>query len=361
MARSTDESRVGVGHHRRLPIAHFGCLGFSLLALASFACGCGFVQAKTAETFFRGKTINYYVGFAGGGAYDFYSRVTARYLGRHLPGNPTVVVQNMPGAGSLQAAGFLYWSAPRDGTAIGTVSESVALEEALHTAGVRYKASKFTWIGRITGSLEVAASRRESAKSIEDAKHIELTMASTGAGSPSQGYPILLDALANTRFKIISGFASSPQGMLAMERGEVDAVQSSWDTLKRTKQEWLRNHDVNILYQAALKRDPELPDVPTTVELGPTEQARDLLAFYTKSAEVGQAILAPPGIPTDRAAALRAGFQAVLKDRDFLADVAQTQVTLRPASAETLEKIIAETTNAPSEITDRIGAILHPP
>jgi tripartite-type tricarboxylate transporter receptor subunit TctC len=239
------------------------------------------------------------------------------------------------------------------------VSASIALSEALHASGVRYKAAKFTWIGRITDSLEVLAGRSDSVKSIAEAKRVEVTVASTGAGSPSEGYPRLLNALAGTRFKLISGYGSSAQGMLALERGEVDAVQSSWDTLTRSKKDWLRSHYASILYQCATQRHAELPDVPTTVELGLTKEARNMLAFYTASAEVGQSILAPPDIPAERTAELRASFAALLKDPDFLAEVAKT-VTLRPASAKVVEGIVAATTGAPSNIIDGIEAILNP-
>lgn len=343
--------------HRNKAGASFGRLRLCLLLLAVLAAT---NVTQGAEPFFRGKTINYYVGFAGGGAYDFYSRVAARYLGRYIPGNPIIVVQNMPGAGSLQAAEFLYWKAPRDGTAIGTVSASIALDEALHASGVRYKAAKFTWIGRITDSLEVLAGRSDNVKSIAEAKRVEVTVASTGAGSPSEGYPRLLNALASTRFRLISGYGSSSQGMLALERGEVDAVQSSWDTLRRSKEDWLRGHYVSILYQCATQRGPELPDVPTTVELGLTKEARNMLAFYTASAEVGQSILAPPDIPAERAAELRSSFEALLKDPDFLAEVAKTRVALRPASAKAVEGIVAATASAPRDITNRIEGILNP-
>jgi tripartite-type tricarboxylate transporter receptor subunit TctC len=346
------------GHtFRRCAIGPLVCL----LLLAWFAAVLDCARAQTPDSFFRGKTIDYYVGFSVGGAYDFYARLAARFLGKHIPGNPTVVVQTMTGAGSLQAANFLYWNAPKDGTAIGTVTETLALEEALHTPGVRYKAAEFTWIGRITSSLQVAVSWKNSAKTVEEAKHVEVAMASTGAGSSSTGFPKLLNALAGTRFKIIAGFASSPQGMLAMENGDVDAVQSSWNTLKRTKQDWLRDHDVNVLYQCALQRQPDLPDIPTTVELGVTPEAKDLLAFYTSSAEVGQSILAPPGVPADRAEILRAGFQAMLKDPDFLAEFERAQDEVHSAPAEAVQKIVTETANAPSEITARIMSILHSP
>jgi tripartite-type tricarboxylate transporter receptor subunit TctC len=352
-------ARPSACRHDAVPI---GSLRLWLLAIAAslaVAANGDFALAQTVEPFFQGKTINFYVGFAVGGSYDFYSRVAAQFLSRHIPGNPTIIVQNMPGAGSLQAAGFLYSSAPRDGTAIGMASAAVALEEALHKPGVRYKAAEFTWIGRITNSVEVGLTWKNSAKTIEQAKRMEVTMATTGAGSPSEGYPILLNALAGTRFKLISGFASSPQGMLAMERGEVDSVQTSYDTLKRTKQDWLRDHDVNMLFQCVTERDPELPDVPTTVELGPNQDARDLLEFYTRSAEVGQSILAPPDVPADRAEVLRTAFQAMLKDPDFLAEVAKTQVALHPAPAAAVQKIVAQTTHAPPGITDRVISILH--
>jgi tripartite-type tricarboxylate transporter receptor subunit TctC len=351
--------RSSEAEQSKKPGISFGRLSLCLLPLVALAVPLGLARGQAVQPFFQGKTINYYVGFAGGGAYDFYARVAARFLGRHIPGNPTIVVQNMPGAGSLQAAGFLYWNAPRDGTAIGTVSLSMALEEALHAPGVRYHAAEFTWIGRITNSLEVMAVRTDTASSVAEARRVEVTVSATGAGSPSEAVPRLLNALAGTRFRLISGFGSSGQGMLALERGEVDGVQSSWDTLQRSKEDWLRSHYVSIVYQCATERDPELPDVPSTVELGLTKEARDILAFYTASAELGQSILAPPGIPSERAAELRAGFDALLKDRDFLTEVAKTHVTLRPANAETLQRIVTATTNAPRAITDRIAGILN--
>lgn len=342
------------------PGTTFGRLSLCVLALLALAATAGIARGQATAPFYQGKTINYYVGFAGGGAYDFYSRLAARFLSRHIPGNPTVVVQNMVGAGSLQAAAFLYSSAPRDGTAIGTVSLSIALEEALHAPGVRYKAARFTWIGRITNSLEVMAVRTATINSVAEARHVEVTVATTGAGSPSEAVPRLLDALAGTRFRLISGFGSSGEGMLALERGEVDAVQSSWDTLKRSKQDWLASRFVSIIYQCTTERDPELPDVPTTVELGLTSEARDVLAFYMVGEEIGQSILAPPGMPAERAATLRAAFDATLRDPAFLAEVAKTNVTLRPASADAVEKIVAATTSAPSQTIARVQDILQP-
>lgn len=284
-------------------------------------------SAQALDAFFRGKTVTFYVGFAAGGSYDFYARLIARFIGKYLPGNPAVIVQNMAGAGSLQATNFLFSGAPKDGTAIGTVTETLAVQEALRAPGVRYKAAEFNWIGRMTATLQVGVSgAKAKARTIRDAMRDEVPMAGTGAGSPSEGYPRLLNALAGTRFKIISGYASSPEALRAIESGEVDAAQTSWDTLKRTKQDWLSNHAINILYQCALERNRDLPDVPTVVELGTTGEARDVLGFYTSSAELGLAILAPPGTPADRIDSWRVAYEATLKDPALLAEIDRAQI-----------------------------------
>ena len=188
--------------------------------------------AQPAEPFFRGKVINLYIGFAPGGTYDYFGRVVGRFIGKHIPGNPTVVAQTMQGAGSLQAANFLFAQAPKDGTAWGVVTQTLALEEALRSPGAHYKAAEFTWLGRMTSILEVHFTWKTSkAKTLEDTRQHEIPVAGTGAGSPSEGYPKLLNALAGTKFKIISGHPGSTQGMLAMERGEVDGGLTSWNTI----------------------------------------------------------------------------------------------------------------------------------
>jgi tripartite-type tricarboxylate transporter receptor subunit TctC len=314
-------------------------------------------ESATAQPF-KGKTITFYVGFTAGGSYDFYARVVARYLG--IPGDPPIVVKTMAGAGSLLAANFLYWNAPKDGTAIGTVTQTLAIEEALHSPGVRYESAKFNWIGRMTTTLQVGVSRKNSGiDSIDDARRPIVPIAGTGADSPSEGYPKLLNALASTKFKIISGFESSPQGLLAMERGEVDAAQTSRNTLKRSKHEWLQDHDIHLLYQCALTRQRDLPDIPTTVELGQTAEARQLLSFYTSSAEVGLSILAPPGVPENRVATLRSAYEALLKDREFLAEVGRTQVEFQPETGAAVARMINKNSITSRSIVERVAKILQ--
>jgi tripartite-type tricarboxylate transporter receptor subunit TctC len=316
--------------------------------------------AQPAEQFYRNKTIQLYIGFAPGGSYDYYGRMVARFLGKHVPGNPTIVAQNMPGAGSFQAANFLYNAAPKDGTAMGIVTQTLALEEALHTPGVQYKSAEFTWIGRMTAILEVTLTWKTSkAKTIEDAMRYEIPVGATGSGSPSEGYPKLLNALAGTKFKIISGYPGSTQAMMAVERGEVDGALTSWNTLKRTKQDWLANRDINVLVQYALARHPDLPDVPTIVELGKTPTDKQALAFYASGAAVGRSLLATPGIPADRVKLLRAGFDAMLKDAEFLAEIEKTKLEFQPASGDEAQKLIRDTASAPRAIIERTQAILR--
>ena len=326
------------------------------------AAGAQAPSAQAAEAFFRGKTVTFYVGFAAGGSYDFYARLIARFIGKYLPGNPAVIVQNMAGAGSLQATNFLFSGAPKDGTAIGTVTETLAVQEALRAPGVRYKAAEFNWIGRMTATLQVGVSgAKAKARTIRDAMRDEVPMAGTGAGSPSEGYPRLLNALAGTRFKIISGYASSPEALRAIESGEVDAAQTSWDTLKRTKQDWLSNHAINILYQCALERNRDLPDVPTVVELGTTDEARDVLGFYTSSAELGVAILAPPGTPAHRIDSWRVAYEATLKDPALLAEIERARIQFQPAPAEMVKTIVTRTAATSGAIVARAKDVLQAP
>lgn len=342
--------------HRRKPaIDIIASLAVCLLAIAP-----SHAVAQPAESFFKGKVINFYIGFAPGGTYDYYSRLFARFVSKHIPGNPTVIPQNMPGAGSFQAANFLYAVAPKDGTAMGMFTQVSAIEEKLQSPGVQYKTAEFNWIGRMSAILEVHFTWKTSkAKTMADAMQHEIPLAGTGAGSPSEGYPKLLNALVGTKFKVISGYPGSTQGMMAMERGEVDGGLTSWNTLNRTKQDWLRNHDINLLVQYAPARHSELPDVPTVIEIAKTPEAKQVLAFFISSAQIGRSIAAPPGVPADRVQLLRAAFDAMLKDPEFRAEIEKTGLEFQPAAGEDVQKLIAETARVPNEIAERTQTILR--
>src|SRR5947207_2929101 len=213
--------------------------------LAVAACAAEFAadiaQAQPAEQFFARKTVTISIGYTAGGSYDLYGRLVARHLGKHIPGAPIVVAQNMPGAGSLKAANYIYEVAPKDGTALGVVVESAALEQALANPAALYDAAKFTWIGRVATSNNIFMQWHTSkVQSIADSRRFESSLAGTGPGSIAETVPRLLNALAGTKFKLVSGYPASNEAMLAMERGEVEGASSSWAAVSVSKKAWLR-------------------------------------------------------------------------------------------------------------------------
>ena len=315
-------------------------------------------HAAEPEAYYKGKTVIIYIGFAPGGSYDYFGRLVARHIGRHLPGNPTVVAQSMPGAGSFTAANYIYARAPRDGTALGIVSQTVAIEEVLGTSGVQYKAAQFNWIGRATSVNEVSLTFQTSnTKTIRDAVANETTMASTGAGSPSETYLKLLNEVARTRFKLVGPYPASNDAMLAMERGEVDGAFTSYNTLKVSRQDWLRDKKINILVQYG-ERSADLPDVPFAVDLAKTEADRQLMAFYVSSEEIGRAFLAPPETPADRIAVLRKAYDETMQDPQLLADIDQSHSEFRPLSGDKLQRLVTATADVPAAIVARIRRII---
>jgi tripartite-type tricarboxylate transporter receptor subunit TctC len=317
-------------------------------------------RAESVAEFYTGKTVTISVGYSPGGSYDFYPRVFARYLGKYIPGNPTVVIQNMPGAGSLRAANFLYNVAPKDGTALAVVTQTVMLEAPLGTPGVKYNAVDFSYIGRMTRVLETMIGWHEApAKNILEARKHEMVAGGTGPTSPTEGYPRLLNAFAGTKFRIVSGFGGTSEIMLAMERREVDALENSWNSVVRTKKEWVDSKKINVLIQAVMERSKELPDVPTLVELGTTPDAKAALAFYTSAAEVSRSLIGTPGIPADRVKALREAFQAVTKDPDFLTDIKKSQSEFDPASGEFLQDLAKKIAATPPEVVRRTSEALR--
>jgi tripartite-type tricarboxylate transporter receptor subunit TctC len=337
------------------------CRVLSAAALFVSTASLGVAQAQqSVEAFYKGATINLYVGFSPGGSYDFYARLFARHMGRHIPGNPTVVVQTMPGAGSLRAANYLYNVAPKDGTALAVVTQTVMLEESFQTPGVQYKATEFTYVGRMTGVLETMISwSAAQAQNVYEVRKYETVAGGTGPTSPTEGYPRLLNAFAGTKFKIVSGYGGTSDIMLAMERREVDALEVSWNTVLRSKGDWLKTGKINVLIQAALERSKELPNVPTLVELGHTPQDQAALAFYTSSAAVSRAIIATPGIPAERVKALRDAFTATSQDPQLLAEISQSQSEFDPASGEYLQTLANTVAATPKEVVERTAQALR--
>ncbi len=328
-----------------------------LLALCAAAAP---ARAQSPEAFFKGRTVSIYIGFGGGGSYDFYGHLIARHMGKHLPGNPAVIAQSMPGAGSFKLANFLASLAPKDGTAMGIVSQAVALEELQGSQGVQYKSAEFNWIGRATSVIEIMMTKASSrAKTIQDAMQREVLIGGTGPGSPSQGYPNLLNAGAGTKFRIIAGYPASAEVLLAMEKGEVDAAFTSWGSLGAYHQDWLREKSINLLVQGTVARSSELPDVPAVGELGKTPEDRQMLQVYASTADIGRSFIAPPGMAPERVAVLRAAFDATMNDPEFRAEVEKSKAEFHPMGGAELQALVGKSMQTPPSIIARMKNVLE--
>jgi len=301
------------------------------------------------------ETVTLSVGFGPGGGYDLYARVLARHLGRHLPGHPTVVVTNMPGAASIRASNYIANVAPKDGTALGIVAQSIAEEQLLGLTGVSYDVTRLAFIGRIAANIEVTYVWHTAAvKTLADLRSTEATLAGTGPSSSI--YPRLLNAIAGMKWKVIAGYNTTSAAHLAMQRGEVDGATSSLNTLKTTQRDWLDNGLIRILVQLGPQRSAELANVPAVVELAKTPEDRDVLAFYANSGTVGRAVIAPPGLPAERVAMLRAAFDATMKDAEFRAEIEATRLELDPMAGAELQALVEASTRVSGAVLTRARA-----
>ena len=325
-------------------------LAFALVA-ASLAPG-GHARAQDD---FRGKTITIVASFEAGGPYDFYSRLIARHLGAHLPGAPAVIVQNMPGAGGLRGANYLYNVAARDGTALGVVSQTVAVGQVLGTTpGIQYDARKYSWIGRINSNVEVQHTWHASGiRSIEDAKRREVVLAGTGPTSSSVVMPRLMNELIGTRFKVVTGFAGPTSAQLALERGEVEGIVKPWSSIKVGSADWLRDGKINLIVQYTRERHRELPHVPSIVDLGQDETQRQILALYAGGAALGTALLAPPGMPERTLMLLRQAFTQAMRDPALIDEVGKSGVDIDPLPGAELQRVVDATFAIAPDVLER--------
>jgi tripartite-type tricarboxylate transporter receptor subunit TctC len=315
-------------------------------------------QAQSIESFYRGKSVNVIIGYPPAGANDFYARAVARHIGKHIPGNPTVIPRNMPGGGSLVAANHIFNVAPKDGTTLGLIVPTAPIEEKLGAANVRFKAAQFNWIGRLAATPNVTFMNASSpVKTIKDAMEREAVLGATGRSSTVAVYPTMLNHLVGTKFKLVMGYAGSAEAMLAMERGEVEGHSTTWEGVKSRAARQLRDKTINILVQYGLKRHPELPDIPTAVELGRTNEEVLALRFFANASDVGRFILSTPDTPADRIQALRRAFDDMVKDPEFIADLDAQKLDLGPLPGEDLQKLIEEVANVPPAILDKVKGL----
>ncbi len=312
-----------------------------------------------AQENFAGKTVTLTVGYAPGSGNDIYSRLVARHLGKHIPGKPTVVTQNMPGAGSYKAANYMFAAAPRDGSMLGYISQTAATEELLGHSAVQFKTAQFNWVGRIGSYSNITIFWHTSKiKTIADVLKSEATIGATGVGSAVYIYPNMMNKVLGTKFKIVSGYQGTAQSSLAMERGEVEGVTMGWFPVKTTKPEWVREKKITFLVQFLTERHPDLSDVPTIVELGRTPEEKQLFALFANDGEVGKAVFLPPGVPAATVAVMRRAFDAMQKDPDYIADADKLQVERDSMPGERLQKLIESVSATPPAVVARAKSLL---
>ena len=310
--------------------------------------------AQSPADFYKGKTVTVYIGYGAGGGYDLYSRLLARHLGKHLAGKPNVIPKNEPGAGSFKLANELYNVLPKDGTALGMIGESLVISQVLGDPAAKFVARDFNWIGRIADSDPVLVTRPGSPATIKDALTKEVMVGVPGAGSATALNVTAVNGLLGTKFKIISGYEGSAQIRLALERGEVEGSAS---TLWRFERDWIRERNLNIVYQASIEPAPDLPGVPTLIQLARDEDERKLLNFYSSYTTVGRSIITPPKVPADRIAALRAAFDATVTDPDLVAEADKAKMELKVLSGAQITALINDVTGLEGALLERAKTV----
>lgn len=315
--------------------------------------------ADPIADFYTGKTVRMLVGYGPGGGYDIYGRLVAEFLPKFLPGHPSIVTENMPGAGSFAAAKYIANVAPKDGTVLASLAQTFPLDSAVGGSG-RTNAADFHYIGRVTTNIDVGVARVSSGiKSIADVRAKQYTVGASGRGSTTDIYAEALNAYGGTKFKIVIGYKGTSEILLAMERGEVD-IDGAYGLpgMLATHPEWINKGGATLLFQAALKRSELLPNVPTLGELAVSNDGKAILGAIASTAEIGRSIISGPGVPADRLAALRKAFAQMVKDPDFVAACDKRHLMLDPASGEDMDAIVKTTFALPKLTLARIGAML---
>lgn len=337
----------------RGPVLSTGLLLFATLFLAPAA------SAETVAEFYKGKQLRILIGYGPGTGYDVYGRVLGRHIANHLPGAPTVVPQNMPGAASLTMVNHLYNVAPRDGTAIAVPARNLFVEPLYGNDQARFEARKFSWIGSISQDVATCFTWHSTGvKTIADAQAREVIVGATSPLSGSYQSPMILNAVLGTRFKIIAGYADSGDIGLAMERGELQGYCSfTWGSIKSARPQWIEQKQINLILQMTLRKHPELPDVPSVMDLAKDDEARQLLTLVYADQEMGRPVAGPPEIPADRLAALRVAFDATMADAAFRDDAKRSAIDIEPISGAAVEQIVAKLYATPKAIIDKVVAI----
>ena len=309
--------------------------------------------------FYRGKQVTIMVGFTPGGSSSLYAQGVARHMGRFLPGNPSFIVQHVPGASGLVLANNLYNTVPRDGTAFGITGRTAPIEPLLGQANAKFDGRRFSWIG--TANVEYTtciAWHTAPVKTLADAMTTELIVGGSGADATEVIFPKAANKLTGTKFKVVLGYPGSTEILLAMERGEVEGFCAiGWTFVKLRKGDWLRDKKINILFQMALNKHPEILNVPAIIDHARTADDRKVFEFLFAPQEMGRPFFAPPDVPADRLAALRRAFELTLKDPQFLADAEKMGVEVQHVGGAAIQALLEKIYASPKEIIDRAKAV----
>ncbi len=333
-----------------LPALSLGLLLATLTAAPS-------ALAEPIADFYRGKTVNVLIGVGVGGEYDIQARLVARHIGKHIPGNPTVVSQNMTGAGGLRMTNYLYGVAAKDGTYIGMIANAFPALQTAGIQGVQFDAAKLQWIGTIAPVVETIATWHSTGvKSIEDVRKRETVIGASARGAITFFYPALMNELLGTKFKIVTGYTGGNQINLAMERGEVEARNNTWSSWKATKAAWLKDKLITVIAQAGPKA-PDL-DAPSVEGMARNPEDRQLIELVMSGTQLGRP-LATNAAPPERVAALRAAFAATMKDPEFLAEAQKLNFEVDPVQGEAMQRIVEKVLATPKLVAARAKGLLE--
>jgi tripartite-type tricarboxylate transporter receptor subunit TctC len=321
------------------------------------ALGASPAQADTVAEFYRGKTINVYIGVNVGGGYDFEARLLARFMKAHIPGNPTLVPQNMIGAGGIKMANFLYSIAPQDGTAIGMFPNTLIAVQAVGTEGAQYDANRFSWLGTMsTSPLTFTVWHTTGVRTIEEARRRELVVAASNKGAITYTFPRMLNEFLGFKLKIVSGYQGNSTMVVAMERGEVDGVSNTWDSWKSLNPAWIAEKKINLILQTEPK-SKELA-IPSVLELARNEDDRKVMALIVSGDALGKPLATAPNVPAERVKALRDAFDATIKDPEFIKAATAARIDINPISGVALQDAVQNVLATPKNLIDRAKAII---
>jgi tripartite-type tricarboxylate transporter receptor subunit TctC len=327
--------------------------GQSLLALVALFALSRVGAADSVGDFYKNRTVSLVIGYSVGGGYDAYARLVARYMGKHVAGEPSIIPQQMTGAGSLRAANYIFSVAPKDGSVIGTFSRSMGIAPLLGQAD--FDSRKFTWLGSVTDDDTTCVTWNTSPiKTWDDFVTKPFKLGGLGADSDPDIWALLYKNVFGAKVQLVTGYPGTNDVVLAMERGEVDGLCGlSWSTIRTRHAEWLTSHSVNIIVQAALKKEPEIASVPLAADLATKPEQRQIIRLLLASQAMARPFVAPPEIPEDRKAALFAAFDATMADPDFLAEAQKLSFEVHPVSAATIDALLAEVYTTPKDVLGR--------